>query len=488
MRRYRINYDEKRDCFAQIRHVPSQLIWGNLNFVPIPFLTYTIPAYKRAYLLKEALESVLHQLPVDFTWDVIVVDNEAGGENETERLIREMADPRILYYRNKENLGVDGNYNRCIELARGRWIAMLHADDLLINDHLRLMRKYIRAHEHDRKPLAYISPQYVEFRGKEKILLKRPKKGCVRKDYLSQILCQENYGGRLKRLRQIDGAVRGDTASLPSFGTVMNRKIMLREGGFNDRLGTCEDIITPYKLACKYKVYKTPKVMGYYRFEGNESMKTETILHIYESMVDFREYMYSRNYLMGIWGEIARNEMNRSLAEYCIQMSRFSERKLTKKDFESIYTPKIQPQFTLRLFQILIGVSRKLSGTDTVEEKCNILLNNVEDKIRQRMWERNEFIIYGAGKAGTYTVRYLRKHFPNIHILCIAVSSETDNQRTLEKIPVKSIYEVKAWRKTATVITAVTIQQYQDEMNEVLSQNSFEHVINLLTEIRDNFM
>ena len=157
MKRYNINYDVCRNCFELFKDIPSELIWGDLTYVINPFFTYMIPTYGRAYLLEETLQSVLNQLSVDFEWDIIVVDNEAGPGNETEQVIRNINNPRILYYRNKENIGVDGNYNRCIELARGQWVAMLHADDLLINDHLKLMGQYIKAHLNDRKPLAYIN-------------------------------------------------------------------------------------------------------------------------------------------------------------------------------------------------------------------------------------------------------------------------------------------------------------------------------------------
>lgn len=484
MKRYKINYDENKNCFDIIKNIPSQLVCGDLSYVQNPFFTYTIPAYKRAYLLKETLYSVLNQLPVNFRWDIVVVDNEAGGENETEKVIREINNPKILYYRNSENIGVDGNYNRCIELARGRWIAMLHADDLIINDHLRLMGQYIREQGYGRKPLAYISPQYIEFSSKEKILLDRPEGRHGKKDILTQKLLKEDFKGQLKRFRQIDGALSGYSVGLPSFGTVMNRRIMLQSGGFNEELGICEDVIIPYKLAGIYKVYRTPKIMGYYRFENNESMKVENILKIYASMVDFREYMYARNCLTRIWGKLARNELNRVLAEYCVQLSRFSKRRLKKEDFLFLYRPEKQSWISLKAFQFFKGIYEKVQGTDTFEERCYKFLENIEDTIRKRKKENNEFIIYGAGRAAKYTIRYLKKKFPDVHILCVTVSAVSENVKKFEGIPVRSILEMKKKCDSATVITAVVIQQYQDEMNEILRENGFCNIINLLTDIR----
>src|SRR5690606_29905782 len=37
---------------------------------------------------------------------------------------------RIRIHRNSENIGAEGNFNRCIELASGAYTAIYHADDL----------------------------------------------------------------------------------------------------------------------------------------------------------------------------------------------------------------------------------------------------------------------------------------------------------------------------------------------------------------------
>ena len=131
-----------------------------------------------------------------------------------------------------------------------------------------------------------------------------------------------------------------------------------------------------------------------------------------------------------------------------------------------------------------MGIFRKRLGLDTFDEKCQRLLQNKENEIRQRMEENSEFIIYGAGKAGVCTIKFLKKYFPEIDILCVAVSAVSENMKNLQGFSVQSLDAVKKYAKSATVITAVTIQQYQDEMNEALKKNGFYKVINLLEEIR----
>ena len=93
-----------------------------------PKVTVAIPTYNRASLLKGCLEMVFRQTFQNF--EVIVSDNcSPDGTAET---VQAFSDPRLRYYRNKSNLGVYANMNRCLELARGEYITIVHDDDLYV--------------------------------------------------------------------------------------------------------------------------------------------------------------------------------------------------------------------------------------------------------------------------------------------------------------------------------------------------------------------
>ncbi len=465
MKRLNIDYENKRDCFADIKNVESDLIFGKLEKVPDPWFSYIVPVYKRADLLKETLASILDQKPVDFAWDIVVVDNEAGGENETERLIREMNNDRILYYRNRENVGPDGNYNRCIELARGEWLAMLHGDDLIINDHLQKMGTYIREKEKGFKFLAYISPGYQDFRDAKQIHLNR-------EDVSEPI---KIYRGNLKRFRPIDVAITGYSVGLPSFGTVMNKKVMMDEGGFDENLGICEDVITPYKLMKRYRVYATPCMMGYHRFEGNESIKTRTIYKICEAMCDFREYVFSQNCLSGIWGNIARTPFFDILTEYCSYMSGFSENRLKKSDFAYIYPErKEMPGIAKVIFSIVENVYCLVTGSVTFEQRINA---GVKQIIKDVVYAKDkQLIVYGAGRAGKNVQKVLKqKH--GIITSYFAVTEKDIKERQVNGVPVKCIEELETIANESLVILATLVPEFFYEMKEKLDEKGFKNVI-----------
>lgn len=89
-----------------------------------------IPVYNRLEMVQNSLVSALKQdIP---SLEIIVVDN-ASTDGTWESLQR-FKDNRLKLYQNKNNLGLFGNFNRCLELARGRYIRILCSDDLLENN------------------------------------------------------------------------------------------------------------------------------------------------------------------------------------------------------------------------------------------------------------------------------------------------------------------------------------------------------------------
>lgn len=88
-----------------------------------------IPAYNHARFLRAALESALAQSHTDI--EVIVSDNKST--DDTPDVVSEFVrkDPRIRYERAAVHVGMAENFNRCLSLARGKYVKFLCADDML---------------------------------------------------------------------------------------------------------------------------------------------------------------------------------------------------------------------------------------------------------------------------------------------------------------------------------------------------------------------
>ncbi len=89
-----------------------------------PEVSVIIPTYNRAWVLKEAIDSVLAQDFKDF--ELIVVDD--GSTDATGQILD--AYDRELQVVRQSNLGVSAARNRGIAAAAGRLVAFLDSDDL----------------------------------------------------------------------------------------------------------------------------------------------------------------------------------------------------------------------------------------------------------------------------------------------------------------------------------------------------------------------
>lgn len=113
--------------------IPNNPFPTRLAFPPKvqnPEVTIAIPTYKRLHLLKEAVESALAQKDAP-NFEVIVVDNDSANDVAEWFITRSKNEPRLGYFANQDNLGIVGNWNQCVFLARSNIISILHDDDLI---------------------------------------------------------------------------------------------------------------------------------------------------------------------------------------------------------------------------------------------------------------------------------------------------------------------------------------------------------------------
>jgi glycosyltransferase involved in cell wall biosynthesis len=107
----------------------------------VPRVSVCIPAYNYARFLPAAIDSVLAQDYDDY--ELIVVDN--GSDDDTPAVLARYGE-RISAHRNERNLGLFGNFARCLQLAGGELVKFLSADDWLHPAFLREATALMHAH------------------------------------------------------------------------------------------------------------------------------------------------------------------------------------------------------------------------------------------------------------------------------------------------------------------------------------------------------
>lgn len=78
-------------------------------------------------ILEKAINSILNQTFKDF--EFIICDD--GSTDDTLKLIQEICknDNRVIIIRNEKNMGLAYTLNKCLEIAKGEYIARMDADD-----------------------------------------------------------------------------------------------------------------------------------------------------------------------------------------------------------------------------------------------------------------------------------------------------------------------------------------------------------------------
>lgn len=108
-----------------------------------PFFSVIMPAYNAGRTLNDSAASVLAQECGDF--ELLIVDD--GSTDETPAVLARLAEAdgrvRVL---TQENAGAGAARNAAAAVARGRYLALLDADDLYLPDYLGTMKAFIEAH------------------------------------------------------------------------------------------------------------------------------------------------------------------------------------------------------------------------------------------------------------------------------------------------------------------------------------------------------
>lgn len=116
--------------------------WGCWMNDELPLVCICVPTYNAASTVRETLESILAQ-----TYSNLVVHvSDNASTDDTLKVIESIADSRVTIHRHVENIGGEGNFNRCIQLAEGKYTAIFHADDIYEPEMVARQVAFLEAH------------------------------------------------------------------------------------------------------------------------------------------------------------------------------------------------------------------------------------------------------------------------------------------------------------------------------------------------------
>jgi glycosyltransferase involved in cell wall biosynthesis len=191
-----------------------------------PMVSVCIPVYNGADSIGRSIDSVLAQTYTNF--ECVVVDNNSS--DATIARVQAYSDPRIRFVRNRTNLGLVGNHNRCLVAARGQLIQFVHADDWLLPD---CLENLVPMFDHDNVGLAFAPRRVVTPDQAWKARYGRLE-GTLRP------LHRLNSGAELIR-RYLAAGADGNPIGEPT-SVMLRRETILAVGGFRPDVPQLQDI------------------------------------------------------------------------------------------------------------------------------------------------------------------------------------------------------------------------------------------------------
>lgn len=108
--------------------------------MPHPAISVIVPAYNTAATIGECIDSILTQTFTDF--ELIIADD--GSTDNTCEIISQYKDPRIRLLRREHDF--IATLNALLYEAKGKYIALIGDDDVMMPDRLRMQYEYMEAH------------------------------------------------------------------------------------------------------------------------------------------------------------------------------------------------------------------------------------------------------------------------------------------------------------------------------------------------------
>lgn len=259
-----------RDAIADHDHVASQLEFEHAPIDGPIEVSIAIPTFCRPDVLREAVASGLAQ---DCTQrcEIVIVDNDPDGviDPVLQDMIAMQRRMNVRYYRNADNIGMFGNWNRTIALSGGEWMTLLNDDDLLAPSFVSRSLLALRQagggegivcfnDTHDRRPNARVPevPTKVSMPSRLRAYLRFGRSGIAR--LTPRVLFFGNEAGN-------------------SAGFLFRRNIALQIGGFLPEEWPASDYTFYVRFAMRAKLFLFKPILAHVGIGENESMRPETL-------------------------------------------------------------------------------------------------------------------------------------------------------------------------------------------------------------------
>lgn len=334
-----------------------------------------IPTYNRATTIIKSINSVLNQTYSNF--EIVVVDD--NSDDNTKDIIKQIQDDRIIYIKNKKNLGAASARNIGIKNATGELIAFQDSDDEW--DKTKIEKQIKKLSENEKYGAVYCAFMYI---GKESTY---------------QIPDASEPISKLEG-NIFENLLQRNTVSTQTL--LVKKSVLDSIGIFNDKLKALEDWELALRISREFLFgYINECLVNVYYSENsvNNNVENSSLAQIYiygrylKFVLDKRKYIDGILYMLRTINKV----QNKKVYEECIN---------------KIVSFGILDEFSLMI------ISKEINRSERFIKKYNFFIDlfshdnftkYIKENIENIENNNNAIALYGAGKIGKILYKILKE-------------------------------------------------------------------------------
>ncbi len=229
------------------------------------FLTILMPVFNGKKYIRDAIESILNQKYSDF--EFLIIDD--GSSDDSIDIVKSYKDARIILIENSENLGEAKTMNIGLKMATGKFIAVMHQDDVCLDNRLEEQVAFLKKNT----KVAFLS-SWVEIIDKDDRLI-------------DQIFPSVN------KTEIVNLFAVGDQNPFPHSSVMYDRRCVMEVGGYPEDIKYNEDAFLFLKMIQKapFAVLPTKLVQirhhqdqaSNYLYSINNPIRVHEVILFYEN-------------------------------------------------------------------------------------------------------------------------------------------------------------------------------------------------------------
>lgn len=113
-------------------------------------LTVAVPTHNGSRYIKQAIDSIIIQQKYFNNHKIEILVSDNASTDNTEQIVKNYIGQQnilISYYRNKENIGYDGNIREVFKKSKGQYVWLLGDDDYLVDGSIKKFFEVIKQNE-----------------------------------------------------------------------------------------------------------------------------------------------------------------------------------------------------------------------------------------------------------------------------------------------------------------------------------------------------